>query len=418
MSSKFIFSIAILTALISNAVTATEPEPYANEWRGYIELLAPAGETIVKHLPDPDDRELRYEVYRRLMSEISRAYLGLFTGDAEHPDFWPVFNGAFTVGSANPDDSYYMAALAGQGVYRISGVRGKVRLVDFQTGTGEFYTKGKGAWAPTFDTYDLDKLDIEENGTFEVILSEKKPEKYEGNWWHLNPASTYVMVRQIAYDWHAEDGRFAIERLDTPAMRPRLTPEQIDTNLRQVSEWIVTYTLSTLNFINTYKDKGWINKISVNDLSSLGGHSGQVYIQGLYDIAPDEALIYETTVPKECRYWSIQLTDRLWHSLDHMNRQSSLNGHQAKLDSDGKFRAVVSMQDPGVANWLDTVGNTRGSFFGRWTHCSGQPVPTLTKVKFTDIDDYLPKNTARLTAEQRDKAIRYRREGAQLRRRW
>ena len=38
------------------------------------------------------------------------------------------------------------------------------------------------------------------------------------------------------------------------------------------------------------------------------------------------------------------------------NRQSSLNGHQAVLDPDGVFRAVISARDPGVPNWLDTGG--------------------------------------------------------------
>ncbi len=34
--------------------------------------------------------------------------------------------------------------------------------------------------------------------------------------------------------------------------------------------------------------------------------------------------------------------------------------HQAVLDADGKFRAVLALTDPVVPNWLDPVGNTRG----------------------------------------------------------
>ncbi len=76
---------------------------------------------------------------------------------------------------------------------------------------------------------------------------------------------------------------------------------------------------------------------------------------GTFEIAPDEALILEVT-PPECHFWNIHLGDYWGQSLDYTYRQTSLNGHQAVLDSDGVFRAVVAHRDPGVANWLDTAG--------------------------------------------------------------
>ena len=129
-------------------------------------------------------------------------------------------------------------------------------------------------------------------------------------------------------------------------------------------------------------------------------------------------MILETEVPKQCHYWSFQLTDERWSSIDWMNRQTSLNGYMAKVDKDGKFRAVISAQDPGVPNWLDSAGYARGVIQGRWDRCSSWPLPTVTKVMITDVRNHLPADTAVISAEARDAAIRLRRKGAQLRRRW
>jgi hypothetical protein len=106
------------------------------------------------------------------------------------------------------------------------------------------------------------------------------------------------------------------------------------------------------------------------------------------------------------------------NSLDYMNRQTSINGHTARLDKDGKFRAVISATDPGVPNWLDTVGYAKGTMFGRWTECSSGPTPTIAKVKLADVRNHLPSDTPVISAEARDAALRLRRKGAQLRRRW
>ena len=40
-------------------------------------------------------------------------------------------------------------------------------------------------------------------------------------------------------------------------------------------------------------------------------------------------------------YWSVSLGNYWWETIDYANRQSSLNGHQAVVDDDGVFRAVV-----------------------------------------------------------------------------
>ena len=424
---KRIVALALAVSLLtfSNAfadVASDNTSAAAQEWRGYVEPLLPIGERMLALMPDQQDPQLRQELYRMLFSGISTAYMGLFLGDPEHPDFWPVFNQAYNWFAPNPDDAYYMAPVDGNGVYKISGFRGTARIVDFQISGGTFFTRGAGKAGPTFVNYDANTLHTRKDGAFEVILSTERPAGYKGNWWKLDPKATFVIVRQVHYDWlHEVDGRFAIERLDRTAIKPRPTAQETAENLRQISILAEGWTRFSMDWINKrYLAKGLVNKVEVNDFGAQGGFSAQKqkYIEGLFDIGPDEALIYETAIPKPCRYWNIELTDMLWSAIDYTNRQSNLNGYSARLDKDGKFRAVVSATDPGVPNWLDTAGYAKGAFLGRWTDCSDTPTPTIIKVKLTDVRNHLPADTPVVTAEERDAAIRLRRTGAQLRRRW
>jgi len=392
----------------------------SQEWQALIEPMMSMGGRAAPLLADPKDPLQRQELYQQLFKTMSMAYMAMFVGDPAHPDFWPLFNQAYSIGSANPDDTYYLAPLDGNGVYRISGYRGTVRLVDFQLGSGQFYPRGQGGMMPTLANYDIDDLHLGKDGWFEVVLSAERPAGYRGDWWKMDAKATYVMVRQIAYDWLREvDGRFGIDRLDRPAVKSRPTAEEIAANLRQIAVAADTWTRLPTGRLLSYIPDGLINKVVVRDLSAQGGFtSKQYYVEGLIDVQDDEALIYETDVPKQCRYWNLVTNDNLWNTVDYTNRQSSLNGFTARLDKDGRFRAVVSARDPGVPNWLDTAGYARGSLFGRWLQCSSTPTPTITKVKLVDLRRALPADTPTVTPEQRDATLRQRRLGVQLRRRW
>ena len=183
-------------------------------------------------------------------------------------------------------------------------------------------------------------------------------------------------------------------------------------------------TRFSLDWVKRLRDRGVINKVVISDISNSkrladnGGFSTQTYIEGLFDLKLDEALILETKLPEKCRYWNFQLDDEFWGSGDWMNRQTSLNGFSARVDADGGFRVVISAQDPGVPNWLDTAGHQRGGMMGRWNTCSSAPLPTAQVVKVTDVRTYLPADTPTVSADARDAAIRLRRKAVQMRRKW
>jgi hypothetical protein len=393
----------------------------AGEWHPLVDPLGSIAERMVARMDDPGDEQLRQELYRVLYATVSYAYSASFSADARYPDFGPVFNKVHNFWATNPDDTYTTTPVEGGGVYRISGFRGSVRIVKFSLGGGRMFPYGEGRKpGAILVDYDIDGLKIGDDGSFDVLLSAERPAGYGGDWWALPAEATYILIRQIAYDWIQEvDGRFTIDRLDTPAIKPRASGDHTRAQLAKIPAWVENWTNFMFDFYqNMYHSKALVNKAIVQGFDDLGGITTQQYVEGLFDLAPGEALIWETEIPKRCRYWSIQLIDMAWCAIDHMNRQGCLNAHTSHTDSDGKLRYVISAADPGVPNWLDTAGYRRGVMFGRWMESDSAPGPTITKVKLAELRRHLPSDTPVVTPEQRDAAIRLRRKGAQLRRRW
>jgi hypothetical protein len=147
---------------------------------------------------------------------------------------------------------------------------------------------------------------------------------------------------------------------------------------------------------------------------SVGGNPRAGYWQMVYELEADEALIIEAEIPN-ARYWSLQVADMWWQTLDYAHHHSSLNGHQAQLDPDGKCRLVISPSDPGVPNWIDTLGVNAGIALGRWYLADRNTVPTVTKAQVRDVRSHLPPDTPITTPDERRTVIE-RRKRAVLRR--
>ncbi|MEX3898751.1 DUF1214 domain-containing protein [Paraburkholderia sp. BR10954] len=382
-------------------------------WSDYLFQLANA-ESLLELTETPRDPQTRAELYRQFQMNLSLAYFIYFQSDPLHPDWLPFLNSVFML-QPNPDDTYFVAPLRGDLRYRVVGERGSVHLLTLDIGRGIMGTTDKVH--PPLGQFDLDDLEIGEDGSFEVLLSSRRPAGYHGNWLELHPEADFAMLRQRSYAWGAErDARIAIECLDAPRTKPSMGHEEIGRRTGELMDYAERLSRRWLRHMQQLR-----MRINVNEFEFFafgGGLAKQAYWQAIFDFGDDEALILETALPQTRHYWNVQLNDALFNALDYIDHQSSLNGHQAHVDEDGYFRAVIAHRDPGVANWLDTCGVNRGTAIGRWYGCSSEPVPTLKRVPVSELRNHLPTGTRFVDATERERLLRERRIGAQLRRRW
>jgi hypothetical protein len=348
---------------------------------------------------------------------LTQGYFMFMGSNPAQPDLTPMYNTALRL-QPNPDDTYVRANLDGKGVYRLSGERGTIRLLTITLGRKSIGTTEQPGGQTA--EYDLDEvITFDADGNFECVLSDVRPVGHEGNWLRLPPETDMMIVRRRSYDWAKErDPRLALERLDVSPLRSRPTVEETEATLVALSEYAERHSRQWLRYQDQLRQRGVINKIEHHGFTELGGIRVQVYWWGMFQLEPDEALIIETEIPDQAPYWNVQLNDEIWNTVEYRWRQSSLNGAQARIDADGKFRGVIALEDPGVPNWLDPAGHPQGTIVGRWYQCKTNPVPQIKRVKLSEVLGHLPASTPRVTPDEREAALRARGRSAQMRIRW
>ena len=384
-------------------------------WRENIATFG-ATDDLLALLERPDDPQLAAEAQRLFFMALASGWLTAFA-NPDFPDFVPAVNTHLNAVGTNPDFIYGTASIDGAGSYLISGERGEglFLLLDIVAG-------GLGvmeALGPSLGTLDFDTLQTDANGRIALLLSAERPSDWAGDWHRLDPSARSLTIRQASYDWgQGTEARVAIERIDIAHTPRRRSAEQIAERLAAMAGYPRRLAGMALGFIKAQRDKGLWNALEHDDWAGRGGVQGQHYYQGLFRLEPGQVLLLETELPQTVRYWNVQLSDMLWNSVDWMNRQSSLNGGQARIDADGKFRAVIALDDPGVPNWLDTGGNREGAIMLRWTEASSGPAPRLTVLDANELRNHLPADTPLVTSAEREQQLRARRRAVQWRRRW
>ena len=376
-------------------------------------------ESAVANLGDtwrPDDAAYRADIYRQTMTSLSYAYFMYFHADAQHPDWAPLWNPVYTL-QPNPDDIYIQSPIRGDLTYRVSGNRGTCKILSFTTQAALSGTYDDPPVPNGHNEVDADDLGIGLGEDFEIVFSAQRPDGYSGMWSPIAPNAGGMFVRYRMYDWENEtDPVLAIECLGPVPPKPRLSPEEILHRIGEMGKFPGRKTKQYFRLQNAIRDAAGFNVFQ--PVRMPGALVKQTYWPACFQFEPDEALIIETEIPDHAPYWNVQLNDPLFNALEYVYRLSSTNGAMAKLSSDGRFRAVISLEDPGVPNWLDPAGYTEGGIYGRWYDCSSEPVPTLTKVKLADLRSHMPADTPVITPAQRADELRRRVRACQRRRRW
>ena len=296
-----------------------------------------------------------------------------------------------------PDAAYTGSSVRGDATYVVRGRRNSVRYLGFQM---------MGGMASTSNVV-ADDLEMDADGSFELVLSaSERP----GNWMGLDDSSSSLVVRQFFYDWSNEVAAdLSIECVEAPSSDRAVTPRPLDAaRVGAEVEALGAFVEASFEFWLDVEEGGRGQGVNCfrepAALTQMGAAAENVSTWGSWSLADDQALVIEVA-PPEALYWSVSLGNFWWETIDYANRQSSLNGHQAVLDPDGVFRAVVAHRDPGVANWLDTAGNHHGAMIFRWLRAAAAPVPEVKVVKFDELDRQLRPSTPRVDAVARRRVL-------------
>jgi hypothetical protein len=384
-----------------------------------LDYLSDGLEEAVAQLADtwrPDDPDYRADVYRQIMMMLSYGYFAYFHADAEHPDWAPLWNPVYTL-QPNPDDIYYYAPIRGDLTYRVSGDRGTVKMITFNTQRGISGMIDDVSEVGGYNDVDDRDLQVGPNGELEIIFSAERPAGYTGNWSKLAPEANVMMVRFRSYDWAGErNPDLSIECLDRVPPKARLTSDEILERVRLIAKMPARATKLFFAMQNGVKARVGINVFE--PVRYQGALSKQIYWPAVFELEDGEALIIETDLPQVRPYWNIQLNDPYFNAVEYVYRLSSTNGAMASLSSDGRLRAVIALEDPGVPNWLDPAGFKQGTIYGRWYDCDSAPTPIIKRVPLAELRSHLPADTRTVTPEARAEELRARVRAAQRRRRW
>lgn len=378
-----------------------------SEYHAYIENTR----TKLLSRPDMQDPAMQAMANYAIASLIAGGFQFYVAPRQDCPMFYrdAIWHPILPWGGPAADILYHWCFLDGAHDYRITVSKGTTLFTDFHL--FENYIGAEDM--KNLGNYDLDGFECDANGNFEIVASAKE---HPGNWMKLDPdvRNIAIQTREFWWDWENEKGAsFHVERIDDGPRTMMFDEEEFARRLHLAGRSVEQFVLRSLGYAKMAKKMaGGDNRFSLvagadGSNRDWGASPRAGYGFVYWNLDPDEALVIDMAVP-EARYWSLQLMSPFWDTLDFNEHQSGLNGHQANVDGDGRVRFVLSLQDPGVANWLDPVGLPQGQCQIRTYDGMFQGQPDVHLVKIDQIDRHLPDDTRRVTAQERTDSLRAR----------
>ncbi|KAA0018077.1 hypothetical protein [Antrihabitans cavernicola] len=346
-------------------------------------------EKLVAGAPHIRTEQDLLEGYQYLAGGILATVHAAWATEREHPSFIQGTGPYMKMGLDNPDTLYFGARISDDEEYVVTGRRGTTVDLSFQVLTGNYTDANVPGSVNAFDDR---AFDIEPDGTFRITFG---PEAANGrpNHFTLAPGSTQLVVREVYSDWNQQRGTIRIERADTAGTPTTpLTTQNVERRFARAGSSLVSRVQTWLKFPEWF----YLN-LPVNTMtpprSTPGGLTTQFSSAGHYDLRDDQAMII--TVPRsDAPYQSFQLGSMWYISLDYVGHQTSLNVAQSQVDPDGMIRLVVCARNPGITNWIDTIGHARGYLQFRWQRVNRELTavdgPSVAVVDHDRIADSLP----------------------------
>ena len=258
-------------------------------------------------------------------------------------------------------------------------------------------------------------LGIAPGRRFRILFSPNEPASDDppaDHFVRLTPDAEMLLLRETLADWSTEvPSRLTIENfVDRGGPRSGDDGARIEAAAERVAKWFREAIRLTVMPLER----------PPNDFPApvISGEHGKLvtmaYSIGHFRVRPGEALVL-TIDPGEATYVGAPITN-LWGTTNrNLARGASLNSSQARFDEDGSFTCVLSLEDPGVHNWLDPDGLARGFLFLRWAGLDPARVPERVPALSTRLlpvaalREALPRETHWLTPDERER-LRVQRE--------
>jgi len=360
----------------------------AAAWNQLVDIIRTAG---IQALSEGDNgaisRQDAVERLHGLVTILATTMRIPLNNDAQYPLIVPsdLLPSLSKIGGNSPDADYHTFPISSVYSYRLRGTRGKAPFFNIQVQGIKFdpATMRPGlALASSLSDADLV---YDADGFFEVLISTEKPADFEGLWMAMDDDSFTVNIREYHHDREAEgEPEFQVEVLgDLPSPVPK-TDAEVAAGIQRAA-FLSKFWFDARQWIPGLFEPGVVNTFPTSDTDTdtaeeLGLNADVKYMVGAWRLGPNEALVVEGRAAPATPYWILQISDRWHETADFRRRTVHYNDHTIKLEPDGRFRAVISPEDPGVPNWLDTGGRTEGYMSFRWVPVGPLEVSTqITK---------------------------------------
>jgi len=293
--------------------------------------------------------------------------------DAQYPVILPsdLLPSLSKIGGNSPDADYHNFPISSEYSYRLRGTRGKAPFFNIQVQGIKFdpATLRPGlALASSLSDADLV---YDEDGFFDILISAEKPADHQGLWMKMDEDSFTVNIREYHHDREAEgEPQLHVEVLgDLPPPAP-LTDAEVAARIQRAA-FLSKFWFDARQWIPGLFEPDAVNTFPTSETDAdtseeLGLNEDVQYRVGAWRLGPEQALVIEGRADPSIPYWIVQIADRWHETADFRRRNVHYNDHTIQLEPDGSFRAVISPEDPGTPNWLDTGGRTEGYMSLRW----------------------------------------------------
>jgi hypothetical protein len=253
------------------------------------------------------------------------------------------------------------------------------------------------------------------DGSFELYLG--GPQR-ESNWLPTTAGTRKLFLRQGFDRWDETPARLGIERVGMTEPRPLPTPD----TMVQAMDWAGNFVTGLMNdwpdhpyHYGNAVDPVNVNRFPEDPAGDLAADKkrGRMAASMCWQLAADEALIVEFDAHDG--FWMVSMMGVFFNSMDYLYRPVSYTPSRTKVDADGKVRLVLSHDDPGYHNWLDTQGFERGNLIYRNLMSEASTTFSTRLVKRSALATALPIQTVRVTQEQRIAQLHARFDGIRRR---